>query len=59
MFQLGTDTAFRDVSFLLRRSHNEQVASILRDPEAAEGMEYRFLMQQGSGNFTPVADDEE
>ena len=27
--------AFRDVSFLLRRAHNEQVASILADPEAS------------------------
>ena len=31
---LMTNTAFRDVSFLLRRSHNEQVAKILSDPEA-------------------------
>ena len=28
------NAAFRDVSFLLRRSHNLQVAKILRDPEA-------------------------
>ncbi|MCI6461349.1 MAG: fumarate hydratase, partial [Prevotella sp.] len=28
--------AFRDVNFLLRRSHNEQVASILNDPEASD-----------------------
>ena len=28
--------AMRDVSFLLRRSHNEQVAAILDDPEASE-----------------------
>ena len=27
--------AFHDVSFMLRRSHNEQVAKILRDPEAS------------------------
>ena len=32
---LMTNTAFRDVSFLLRRSHNEQVAKILSDPEAS------------------------
>ncbi|MBO5665401.1 MAG: fumarate hydratase, partial [Bacteroidaceae bacterium] len=25
-------TAFRDVSFMLRRAHNEQVAKILNDP---------------------------
>ena len=30
------NAAFRDVSFLLRRSHNEQVAKILRDPEASD-----------------------
>jgi len=29
------NTAFRDVSFLLRRSHNKQVAKILSDPEAS------------------------
>ncbi|MGD9642462.1 MAG: FumA C-terminus/TtdB family hydratase beta subunit [Elusimicrobiales bacterium] len=28
--------AIRDVSFLLRRSHNEQLAGILSDPEASE-----------------------
>jgi fumarate hydratase class I len=28
--------AMRDASFLLRRSHNEQVAAILADPEASE-----------------------
>ncbi len=28
--------AFRDVSFLLRAAHNEQVAEILSDPEASE-----------------------
>ncbi|HAN04177.1 MAG TPA: fumarate hydratase [Elusimicrobia bacterium] len=28
--------AVRDVSFLLRRAHNEQVAAILADPEASE-----------------------
>ena len=28
------NAAFRDVSFLLRRAHNEQVAKILSDPEA-------------------------
>src|SRR5689334_5833821 len=27
-------TAFRDVSFLLRAKHNEQVAQIISDPEA-------------------------
>ena len=30
------NAAFRDVSFMLRRSHNEQVAKILSDPEASE-----------------------
>ena len=28
--------SFKDVSFLLRRSHNLQVAKVLRDPEASE-----------------------
>ena len=37
------NTAFRDVSFLLRRSHNEQVAKILRDPEASENDKYVAL----------------
>ena len=32
---LMSRTAFRDVSFMLRRSHNEQVAKILTDPEAS------------------------
>lgn len=36
-------TAFRDVSFLLRRSHNEQVAKILGDPEASENDKYVAL----------------
>ena len=35
--------AFRDVSFLLRRSHNEQVASILADPEASDNDKYVAL----------------
>ena len=35
--------AFRDVSFLLRRSHNEQVASILSDPEASDNDKYVAL----------------
>ncbi len=35
--------AFRDVSFLLRRSHNEQVAKILHDPEASDNDKYVAL----------------
>lgn len=35
--------AFRDVSFLLRRSHNEQVAKILSDPEASDNDRYVAL----------------
>ncbi len=35
--------AFRDVSFLLRRSHNEQVAKILSDPEASDNDKYVAL----------------
>ena len=37
------NTAFRDVSFLLRRSHNEQVAKILSDPEASDNDKYVAL----------------
>ena len=37
------NAAFRDVSFLLRRSHNEQVAKILSDPEASENDKYVAL----------------
>ena len=40
---LMTNTAFRDVSFLLRRSHNEQVAKILSDPEASANDKYVAL----------------
>lgn len=35
--------AFRDVSFLLRRAHNEQVAKILGDPEASDNDKYVAL----------------
>ena len=49
------NAAFRDVSFMLRRSHNEQVAKILSDPEASENDKYvaltfsvmRKLLQRG------------
>ena len=37
------NAAFRDVSFLLRRAHNEQVAKILRDPEASANDKYVAL----------------
>src|SRR5574344_2640226 len=37
------NAAFRDVSFLLRRSHNEQVAKILSDPEASDNDRYVAL----------------
>src|SRR5574344_1442968 len=37
------NAAFRDVSFLLRRSHNEQVAKILSDPEASDNDKYVAL----------------
>ena len=36
--------AFRDVNFLLRPSHNEQVAKILADPEASDNDKYVALM---------------
>ena len=35
--------AFRDVSFMLRREHNEQVAKILADPEASDNDKYVAL----------------
>ena len=38
-----SNAAFRAVSFLLRRSHNEQVASILSDSEASENDKYVAL----------------
>ena len=38
-----TNTAFRDVNFLLRRSHNEQVTKILSDPEASDNDRYVAL----------------
>jgi fumarate hydratase class I len=38
-----THAAFKDVSFLLRRSHNEQVAAILSDPEASDNDKYVAL----------------
>ena len=37
------EAAFHDVSFMLRRSHNEQVAKILRDPEASDNDKYVAL----------------
>jgi fumarate hydratase class I len=37
------NAAFRDVSFMLRRSHNEQVAKILNDPEASDHDKYVAL----------------
>ncbi len=38
-----SNQAFRDVNFLLRRAHNEQVASILNDPEASDNDKYVAL----------------
>ena len=35
--------AFHDCEFMLRRAHNEQVAAILRDPEASENDKYVAL----------------
>ena len=37
------NTAFRNVNFLLRREHNEQVAKILTDPEASDNDKYVAL----------------
>ncbi len=41
--RLMARTAFHDVSFMLRRAHNEQVAKILRDPEASDNDKYVAL----------------
>ena len=38
-----TQQAFHDVSFMLRRAHNEQVAKILTDPEASDNDKYVAL----------------
>ncbi len=40
---LMAQQAFHDVSFMLRRSHNLQVAKILRDPEASDNDKYVAL----------------
>lgn len=37
------NAAFHDVSFMLRRAHNEQVAKILKDPEASDNDKYVAL----------------
>ena len=39
-----SNAAFRDVNFLLRPAHNEQVARILTDPEASDNDKYVALM---------------
>ena len=41
------NAAFKDVNFLLRRSHNEQVAKILTDPEASDNDRYVALIYIG------------
>lgn len=37
------NTAFHDVSFMLRKEHNRQVASVLSDPEASDNDKYVAL----------------
>ena len=44
--------AFRDVNFLLRRSHNLQVASILNDPQASENDKY---MARKASRYGPAS----
>ena len=39
-----SNAAFRDVNFLLRPAHNEQVAKILSDPDASDNDKYVALM---------------
>lgn len=41
--QLLAETAFHDVNFMLRRSHNEQVAAILADKHSSENDKYVAL----------------
>ncbi len=41
--ELLATQAFHDVNFMLRRAHNEQVAAILKDPEASENDKYVAL----------------
>ena len=41
---LLANQAFRDVNFLLRPAHNEQVAKILSDPDASDNDKYVALM---------------
>lgn len=41
--QLLSETAFHDVNFMLRRSHNEQVARILSDPASSDNDKYVAL----------------
>ena len=40
---LVAQQSFHDCQFMLRRSHNEQVAAILADPEASENDKYVAL----------------
>lgn len=40
---LMAETAFRDVQFLLRPDHQEQVAQILTDPEASDNDKFVAL----------------
>ncbi len=41
--ELLSQTAFHDVNFMLRRAHNEQVASILNDPHSSENDKFVAL----------------
>ncbi|MBQ0096594.1 MAG: fumarate hydratase, partial [Bacteroidales bacterium] len=41
--RLMSETAFHDVNFMLRREHNEMVASILADPQASDNDKYVAL----------------
>ena len=41
--ELLTTQAFHDVNFMLRREHNEKVASILNSPEASDNDKYVAL----------------
>ncbi len=57
-----THQAFYDVSFHLRRAHNEQVAKILHDPEASDNDKYVALTllrnaEVSSKGLLPVCQD--
>lgn len=49
------ERAFTDVNFMLRRSHNECVAKILKDPEASDNDKYVALTSFATPKSLPKA----